>query len=161
MELHISLSQKLGALLRDNQHVMTTAESCTGGGVASAVTDVAGSSQWFDRAFVTYSNAAKMEMLGVSEATLAQHGAVSEPVVKEMVLGALQHSHATIGVAISGIAGPDGGSEDKPVGTVCFGFADQPGWLQIETCHFAGDRATVRAKAVTHALNVICQHLEN
>ncbi len=106
MEKTTKLSADLGALLAKYGHVLTTAESCTGGGVATAITDIAGSSGWLDRAFVTYSNEAKMEMLGVRVETLEEHGAVSEPVVIEMVQGALQHSNATIGVSISGVAGP-------------------------------------------------------
>ncbi len=159
MERTTKLSADLGALLEQHRHVMTTAESCTGGGVAAAITDIAGSSAWLDRAFVTYSNEAKMEMLGVDAKTLDENGAVSEPVVIEMVQGALNHSNATIGVSISGIAGPSGGSADKPVGTVCFAFADKQNWLLVETMHFAGDRAEVREQAVFHALTRIYQHL--
>ncbi|MBR9789892.1 MAG: nicotinamide-nucleotide amidase [Vibrionaceae bacterium] len=159
MERTTKLSADLGALLELHGHVMTTAESCTGGGVAAAITDIAGSSAWLDRAFVTYSNEAKMEMLGVDAKTLDENGAVSEPVVIEMVQGALNHSNATIGVSISGIAGPSGGSADKPVGTVCFAFADKQNWLLVETMHFAGDRAEVREQAVFHALTRIYQHL--
>jgi len=154
------LSQRLGDLLQANKHIMTSAESCTGGAVSAAITDIAGSSAWFDRAFITYSNEAKIEMLGVASPTLAAYGAVSEPVVGEMVAGALAHSNATIGVAISGIAGPSGGTEDKPVGTVCFGFAAKNGWRVIETRHFAGDRAEVRQQATTHALRVLCDYLQ-
>nr|WP_319555230.1 nicotinamide-nucleotide amidase [uncultured Vibrio sp.] len=160
MERTTKLSADLGALLEHYGHVMTTAESCTGGGVAAAITDIAGSSGWLDRAFVTYSNEAKMEMLGVQAHTLETHGAVSEPVVIEMVQGALEHSNATIGVSISGIAGPSGGSEEKPVGTVCFAFADNQQWLLVETMHFDGDRAAVREQAVFHALTRIYQHLD-
>lgn len=159
MERTTKLSADLGVLLEQYGHVMTTAESCTGGGVAAAITDIAGSSAWLDRAFVTYSNEAKMEMLGVKKKTLEMHGVVSEPVVIEMVQGALKHSNATIGVSISGIAGPGGGSEEKPVGTVCFAFADNQQWLLVETMHFDGDRAAVREQAVFHALTRIYQHL--
>lgn len=159
MERTTQLSAEVGALLAQHGHVMTTAESCTGGGVAAAITDIAGSSGWVDRAFVTYSNEAKMEMLGVHAQTLEENGAVSEPVVIEMVRGALEHSNATIGVSISGIAGPGGGSEEKPVGTVCFAFADKQDWLLVETMHFGGDRAKVRKQAVLHALTRIHQHL--
>ncbi|MGR5069709.1 MULTISPECIES: nicotinamide-nucleotide amidase [Vibrio] len=159
MEQTSKLSADLGALLAKHGHMMTTAESCTGGGVATAITDIAGSSAWLDRAFVTYSNEAKMEMLGVQATTLESYGAVSEPVVIEMVQGALKHSNATIGVSISGIAGPSGGSQEKPVGTVCFAFADTQDWLQVETMHFAGDRAEVREQAVIHALTQLQQHL--
>ncbi len=159
MERTIQLSAELGILLAQHGQVMTTAESCTGGGVATAITDIAGSSGWLDRAFVTYSNEAKMEMLGVCAQTLEVNGAVSEPVVVEMVQGALEHSNATIGVSISGIAGPGGGSTEKPVGTVCFAFADKQDWLLVETMHFDGDRAKVREQAVFHALTRIHQHL--
>lgn len=159
MEKTTKLSADLGALLAKHGHVLTTAESCSGGGVATAITDIAGSSGWLDRAFVTYSNEAKMEMLGVRAETLEEHGAVSEPVVIEMVQGALQHSNATIGVSISGVAGPGGGSDEKPVGTVCFAFADKHDWLFVETMHFSGDRAEVRQQAVMHALTRLHQHL--
>ncbi|MEZ8106341.1 MULTISPECIES: CinA family protein [Vibrio] len=153
------LSQRVGKLLLAHHQVMTTAESCTGGGVATAITDIAGSSSWFDRAFVTYSNEAKMEMLGVLPDTLDAYGAVSEPVVIEMVTGALLNSNATIGVSISGIAGPGGGTEGKPVGTVCFAWADKDQWQNVETCHFIGDRDQVRKLAIEHALIVMQNHL--
>lgn len=153
------LSQQLGELLLKHKQVLVTAESCTGGGVANAITEIAGSSAWFDRAFVTYSNEAKQEMIGVEGQTLAEFGAVSEPVVIQMVQGALNNSNATIGVSISGIAGPTGGSEEKPVGTVCFAWADKSGWLKVETQYFAGDRSAVRTQAVIHALETIKEHL--
>ncbi|XAW89911.1 nicotinamide-nucleotide amidase [Vibrio sp. CDRSL-10 TSBA] len=159
MELQQRLSEQVGELLLARQQVLVTAESCTGGGVAAAVTDIAGSSAWFDRAFVTYSNEAKQEMIGVRAATLAEHGAASEPVVIEMAQGALAHSNGTIAVSISGIAGPGGGSEEKPVGMVCFAWADKQGWLQVETQFFAGDRQTVRQLAVHHALAGVANHL--
>ncbi|QIL85108.1 nicotinamide-nucleotide amidohydrolase family protein [Vibrio sp. HDW18] len=160
MQTLYASSQQLGRLLEQHQHILATAESCTGGGVAYLITEVAGSSAWFDRSFVTYSNQAKQEMLGVQPATLALHGAVSEPTVQEMVLGALQHSHATLAVAISGIAGPAGGSPEKPVGTVCFGFADQFGWLRLETCHFVGDRQQVRQQAIEHVFDQLMVYLQ-
>ncbi|NVD07543.1 CinA family protein [Vibrio sp. JPW-9-11-11] len=153
-------AEKLGKLLKQHNHLFVTAESCTGGGVSAAVTDVAGSSQWFDRAFVTYSNQAKVEMLGVTPQTLDQHGAVSEETAQEMVLGALQHSSASIGVSISGIAGPGGGSEEKPVGTVCFAWADKNGWLESRTFHLDGDRQQVRQQAVELAMQVLCEKLD-
>ncbi len=153
------LSQQLGSLLLEHNQILVTAESCTGGGVASAITDIAGSSSWFDRAFVTYSNEAKQEMIGVKTETLAEFGAVSEPVVIEMVQGALKNSNATIGVSISGIAGPGGGSAEKPVGTVCFAWASKDGWQQVETKYFAGDRSEVREQAVTYALQKLQKHL--
>lgn len=148
MELATALGEQLARL----QWVAATAESCTGGGVATAITDIAGSSAWFDRAFVTYSNEAKQEMLGVAAQTLDSHGAVSEAVVREMAAGALAHSRADISVAISGIAGPGGGSESKPVGTVWFAWADRHGWISAERYQFDGDRSAVRAQAVTVAL---------
>jgi len=159
MESQHLLSVELGQLLQQNQQIFATAESCTGGGVATAITDIAGSSAWFDRAFVTYSNEAKMEMLGVQASTLELNGAVSEPVVVEMVRGALQHSNATIAASISGIAGPGGGSVEKPVGTVCFGFADQSGWQHVTTEYFSGDRASVRKQAIAFVLTTIHQYL--
>ncbi|MDP4492075.1 MULTISPECIES: nicotinamide-nucleotide amidase [Vibrio] len=159
MRTPLLMSQQLGLLLAKQQQILTTAESCTGGGVAYWVTEVAGSSAWFDRSFVTYSNEAKQEMIGVREATLQQFGAVSEQTVEEMALGALLHSKATLAAAISGIAGPGGGSAEKPVGTVCFGFASVQGWLKIETCHFTGDREQVRQQAIEHVLQSLIQHL--
>lgn len=117
------LSEQVGLALKARGATVTTAESCTGGWLAKAITDIAGSSAWFERGFVTYSNEAKAQMIGVREETLAQHGAVSEPVVVEMAIGALKAARADFAVAISGIAGPDGGSEEKPVGTVWFAFA--------------------------------------
>ncbi|MCG9727857.1 nicotinamide-nucleotide amidase [Vibrio brasiliensis] len=159
MESQQILSQQLGELLDQHHLVLTTAESCTGGGVSAAITDIAGSSAWFDRAFITYSNEAKMEMLGVAEQTLQSFGAVSEQTVEEMVKGAVANSNANIGVSISGIAGPGGATEDKPVGTVCFGWADETGWLKVATYHFAGDRSQVRQQAVETALKVLYEKL--
>ena len=137
--------------------MLATAESCTGGWIAKCCTDVAGSSAWFDRGFVTYSNAAKQDMLGVRAETLAQYGAVSEAVVAEMATGALRHSQAHIAVAVSGIAGPSGGSPEKPVGTVCFAWAMRNGEVLTKTCQFAGDREAVRWQSVVFALNGILQ----
>ncbi|HAS62769.1 MAG TPA: nicotinamide-nucleotide amidase [Vibrio sp.] len=159
MESHQTLSIELGKLLLEHQQILTTAESCTGGGVATVVTDIAGSSAWFDRAFVTYSNEAKMEMLNVQASSLELHGAVSEAVAVEMVQGALSHANATIAVSISGIAGPTGGSEEKPVGTVCFAFADKIGWQKVSTQYFMGDRAKVRSQAIEYALKTLCEYL--
>ena len=135
---------------------IATAESCTGGMVAAALTDVPGSSDVVERGFVTYSNAAKVEMLGVAEATLAAHGAVSEAVAREMAEGALSHSHADLAVSITGIAGP-GGSEFKPEGRVCFGLARKGRATMTETVEFgAPGRAQVRAAARDHALALLC-----
>ena len=139
--------------------MLATAESCTGGWIAKCCTDVAGSSAWFDRGFITYSNAAKQDMLGVRAETLAQYGAVSEAVVAEMAMGALQHSQAHIAVAVSGIAGPSGGSVEKPVGTVCFAWAVRGGEVTTTTCHFAGDREAVRWQATEYALYGLLQRI--
>ena len=131
---------------------LALAESCTGGWIAKAVTDIAGSSAWFDRGFVTYSNAAKQDELGVAAETLAEFGAVSEPVVRQMAEGALRRSTAEVAVAVSGIAGPGGGSADKPVGTVCFAWSARGGETVVETVRFPGDREAVRRQTVAHAL---------
>ena len=143
--------EKLAALLLSNGWRLATAESCTGGMIAAACTDLAGSSHWFERGFVTYSNEAKTELLGVDPALIAAHGAVSEVVARAMAFGAIRHSHAQVSVAVTGVAGPSGGSADKPVGTVWFGF-QVDGRLTSETRRFAGDRAAVREATVRHAL---------
>lgn len=147
-----TLVAKVGALLLTNGQRLTTAESCTGGWVAQCLTAVAGSSDWFERGFITYSNAAKQEMLGVSAATLKEHGAVSEATAAAMAEGALRHSHADWALAITGIAGPSGGSPEKPVGTVCFGWAGPEGRCNTETRVFHGNREQVRAQSVTFSL---------
>jgi nicotinamide-nucleotide amidase len=141
----------LARLLPQRGWMMASAESCTGGLIAAACTDLAGSSVWFERGFVTYSNAAKTELLGVDAQLIEQHGAVSEPVAHAMALGALRHSQAQVSVAVTGIAGPSGGSADKPVGTVWFGWAID-GAVHTQLQVFEGDRAAVRAAAVRHAL---------
>ncbi|MGF1720120.1 nicotinamide-nucleotide amidase [Vibrio kyushuensis] len=158
-QLNKQLSKQVGQLLLETKQIMATAESCTGGGVATSITDMAGSSAWFDRAFVTYSNEAKMEMLGVKQETLEQYGAVSEPIVVEMVNGALSHSKATLAVSISGIAGPGGATEGKPVGTVCFAWASNCDWRKVETIYFEGDRESVRSQAISHALQSVIDYL--
>ncbi|MFB0935909.1 MAG: CinA family protein [Propionivibrio sp.] len=147
-----ALAGQLGALLLEGRQKLVTAESCTGGWVAQCLTAIAGSSEWFDRGFVTYSNEAKQEMLGVPADTLVAHGAVSQPVAVAMAEGALRHSHADWAVAITGIAGPSGGSVQKPVGTVCFAWACRDGRVAAGTSHFAGNREEVRARSVAHAL---------
>ena len=146
------LSRELGEALQARGWFAATAESCTGGGVATAITDIAGSSGWFDRGFVTYTNEAKQQMLGVSIDSLLRHGAVSEAVVLEMARGGLARSDAGICVAISGIAGPGGGSEDKPVGTVWIGWKRRGGYARAEIFHFEGDRDAVRRQTVAAAL---------
>ena len=140
--------------------MLVTAESCTGGWAAQAVTAIAGSSDWFERGFVTYSNAAKEEMLGVRPATIAKYGAVSEETAREMALGALKHSRGTIALAITGIAGPSGGSAEKPVGTVCFAWARKGHDAIAETRRFSGDRDAVRRQSVEHALGKVLQLLD-
>ena len=146
-----ALAADVGALLLSNGQRLVTAESCTGGWVAQCLTSIAGSSQWFERGFVSYSNEAKQEMLGVESDTLRLHGAVSEAVAAAMASGALRHSHADWALAITGIAGPGGASTGKPVGTVCFGWAGPEGFVELETCHFSGTREDVRAHSVAHA----------
>ena len=147
-----SLAAELGRALLARGWRMTTAESCTGGLVAGAITDVAGSSEWFERGFVTYSNAAKGEMLGVARAVLGQYGAVSEPVARAMAEGALARSSADCAVSITGVAGPGGGTAAKPVGMVCFAWAGRGLPTRVATRHFPGDRAAVRAASVEAAL---------
>jgi nicotinamide-nucleotide amidase len=146
------LAEKVGAELRRRKLMLATAESCTGGWIAEAVTMVPGSSDWFERGFVTYTYISKREMLGVKQATLAKHGAVAEAVVSEMVAGALARSHAQIAVAVSGVAGPSGGTPGKPVGTVCFAWGRKKRKPRSETRRFRGDREAVRRKSVEHAL---------
>lgn len=146
-----SAARRLGAALAARGARVAVAESCTGGWVAKALTDVAGSSAWFERGFVTYSNDAKIDMLAVPAGLIAGHGAVSEPVARAMADGARRRSGAELAVAVSGIAGPDGGTLDKPVGTVCFAWADRD-TVQSGQCHFAGDREAVRRLSVAHAL---------
>ena len=143
--------QAVADTLLRRQWMLAAAESCTGGMVAAACTDLAGSSAWLERGFVTYSNAAKTQMLGVDAQLIAAHGAVSEPVAHAMAQGALQHSAAQVALAITGVAGPGGGSEAKPVGTVWFAFAG-PWGVHSEVQHFGGDRAAVRQAAALHAL---------
>lgn len=161
-ELQLEIEQlavEVGALLKRTRVKLATAESCTGGWIAEAITAVPGSSAWFDRGFVTYSNEAKIEMLDVSAATLARHGAVSEAVVREMAQGAIRHSRAHVSVSISGIAGPDGGSPDKPVGTVWFGWGQKLGYVEAARHQLTGDRAAIRARSVLIALDGLRQRL--
>ena len=147
-----NLAAQVGALLKAHGLMLATAESCTGGGVAQALTEIAGSSVWFERGFVTYSNLSKQQLLGVSAETLKQHGAVSEATVREMVSRALQHSAAQVALAVSGIAGPDGGTPGKPVGTVWFAWGIESGETIAQRHQIAGNRAEVREKAVGIAL---------
>lgn len=147
-----SLAAALGELLRASGERLATAESCTGGWVGQCLTAVAGSSNWFERGFISYSNEAKIELLGVAADTLATHGAVSEATAAAMAMGALRHSHANWALAITGVAGPGGGSPGKPVGTVCFAWVAREGRVDTVTRHFRGDRRAIRAQAVAHAL---------
>jgi len=149
---------QLAALLQDKGWMLATAESCTGGMIAAACTELSGSSNWFERGFVTYSNEAKTEMLGVDPALIEAHGAVSEVVARAMAFGAVRHSRARVSVAVTGVAGPTGGSKDKPVGTVWFAFMVD-GVPSSETRRFDGDRAAVRGATVRHALGRLLQLL--
>ena len=158
MESVVTRTEQLAQLLLRRHWMLATAESCTGGLIAAACTELAGSSNWFERGFVTYSNQAKTELLGVDAKTIATHGAVSEAVVRAMAEGAVRHSRARVGVAVTGVAGPTGGSKDKPVGTVWFGFLVD-GELTSETMRFPGDRAAVRAATVQHALDGLIRRL--
>ena len=153
------LAERLGHLLLERGEWLAAAESCTGGWLAQSVTAIAGSSAWFDRGFVTYSNAAKMDMLGVPESTLDRHGAVSEAVARAMAQGALAYSRADWTAAITGIAGPGGGSPEKPIGTVCFAWASKNGGCEATLSLFSGDRATIREQAVRFALNGLIDRL--
>jgi nicotinamide-nucleotide amidase len=150
----------LADLMLEKGLFLTAAESCTGGMIAATCTDLAGSSAWFERGFVTYSNAAKTDMLGVDAALIAQHGAVSEPVARAMAFGAIRHSRAQVSVAVTGVAGPTGGSLAKPVGTVWFGFS-VAGSLTSEVMRFDGDRAAVRTATVQHALQGLINRLKS
>jgi len=153
-----ALARQVGAALKAQGMTLVTAESCTGGGVAQAVTRISGSSDWFDRGFVTYSNASKEEMLGVSPETLEQHGAVSEATVREMAQGALQYSSAQIALSVSGIAGPTGGTPEKPVGMVWFAWATNHD-VQAVRHQLSGDRDAIRAKSVQIALQGVINML--
>jgi nicotinamide-nucleotide amidase len=153
----VALSQELGAQLLAQHLMVVTAESCTAGGIAYAITQTSGSSQWFDRGYVTYSNASKQSVLGVSTAYLRDFGAVSEPVARAMALGALAHSQAQIAVAVTGVAGPTGGTPEKPVGMVCLAWAikrdpTSAPWVRTATRSYSGDRAAVRTQAIIEAL---------
>jgi nicotinamide-nucleotide amidase len=154
------LSAEVGLALSGEHLSLVTAESCTAGGIGYAVTLVPGSSAWFDRGFITYSNEAKQQVLGVAPAYLRDFGAVSEPVARAMALGALSHSSAQVAVAVTGIAGPSGGTAGKPVGTVCFAWAvrrdaAQAAWVRTETRRFDGDRAAVRTQTIVHSLRAL------
>lgn len=152
------LAQTVGEALKAQGLMLVTAESCTGGWAAMALTAIAGSSDWFERGYVVYSNAAKREELGVSEDTLTRHGAVSEETAREMAAGALKNGRGQVALAITGVAGPTGGSRDKPVGTVCFAWA-RGGKISSETRRLDGDRESVRRQSVLHALQGVLELL--
>jgi len=154
-----ALAARVADKLLARQQVLAIAESCTGGWVGQCLTAIAGSSLWFDRGFVTYSNAAKIELLDVPEFTIKRHGAVSEATARAMVQGALAKSRAHWALAITGVAGPTGGSAKNPVGTVCFAWAEKDGGCVAETCRFDGDRQAVRLQSVAHALNGLLQRI--
>lgn len=151
-QLIYQLAFEIGQQLKKRQWKLVTAESCTGGGLAYFLTDVPGCSDWFERGFVTYSNLAKQELLGVKTETLTKHGAVSQPVAYDMAEGALKHSAAQVSISITGIAGPSGGSLQKPVGTVWFGWAGIHADTVTEVRYFSGDRHEIREQAIQVAL---------
>lgn len=153
------LARRIGERLKAANAMLVTAESCTGGWAAQVVTSVAGSSAWFDRGFVTYSDAAKQELLGVSAETLRQHGAVSEQTAREMARGALQRSRASVALSITGVAGPSGGTREKPVGMVCFAWS-RASEVRSGTHYFSGDRESVRRQSVILALEGVLKTLE-
>jgi nicotinamide-nucleotide amidase len=153
------LAERVGRALEARGAMAATAESCTGGWIAEAITMVPGSSAWFDRGFVTYSDAAKQELLGVRAETLRQHGAVSEQTAREMALGALARSQATLALSITGVAGPTGGTQAKPIGTVCLAWA-QGKTIRSETRLFSGDREKVRRQSVIRALEGVLEALD-
>jgi len=146
------LARQLGRACKRRRISVATAESCTGGGVATAITRISGSAKWFDRGFVTYSNGAKRELLGVSARTLARHGAVSEEVAREMAAGVLERSPSELSVSVTGIAGPTGGSRAKPVGLVWFAWGSRGGIIQTRAFRFGGTRMEIRTQAVAIAI---------
>lgn len=157
-ELH-QLAAELGDKLIARGWMLATAESCTGGWVGQLLTSLPGSSQWYERGFITYANAAKIEMLGVPAEVIDEHGAVSEETASAMAAGALAHSHAQATLAISGIAGPGGGTPQKPVGLVCYGWALEDGTVMSSTCRLDGDREEIRSRAVAAAMRGLIELL--
>jgi nicotinamide-nucleotide amidase len=161
MEDIIDLAKRVGFSLKAHGLQLTTAESCTGGAIAQTITEIAGSSAWFERGFITYSNASKTALLNVPAALIAQHGAVSEEVAKAMAEGALANSNAQIAISTTGIAGPSGATPGKPVGTVCFGWARHGHETRTNRVLYKGDRQSVRQQAVAHALQELLLIIEN
>jgi nicotinamide-nucleotide amidase len=160
MERLLELSTELGRVLVVKHLKLSTVESCTGGWIGQSLTAVAGSSAWYERGFVTYSNSSKVELVGVPPEVISQAGAVSKPVVQAMARGALSHSHADLALAVTGIAGPDGGSAGKPVGTVWLGWIARTGMERAEQYLFTGDREAVRRQSVIEALSGLIRFLE-
>ena len=162
---NLALASQLGELLKSQGHTLTLAESCTGGGASECVTAITGSSAWFDRAFITYSNQAKIDMLGVNPATLTTHGAVSENTALQMALGAMHRAQVDVSASITGIAGPTGGTPQKPVGMVCFGFAIKHMSDEIHsrthTAYFTGDREGIRLQAIYAVFSGLISLLNN
>lgn len=155
----LELSEQLGVLLKTSNKKIATAESCTGGGIAQIITEIAGSSVWFDRGFVTYSNAAKQQMLAVKSQTLETYGAVSEQTAVEMLIGALDKSDADCAIAVTGIAGPDGGTAEKPTGTVYVAWGYKNEQAKVLKQHFLGDRGQVRTQTAKTALRLVVKDL--
>ena len=154
------LAQKIGTLLSQRKLKLATVESCTGGSLAKLITDVPGASEWFDCGFITYSNESKVRFVNVPEELIVQNGAVSQKVALAMAKGALDVTGVDIAISTTGIAGPDGGSLDKPVGTVCFGFATKESYFSTDKQLFEGDRSKVREKSVIYSLECLCNYLE-
>lgn len=155
-----TLAERLGHTLIAKGHKIATAESCTGGWIAQAITEIPGSSAWFDRGFVTYSNNAKVQMLGVNPQTLAEHGAVSAEIAQQMAAGALANSKADWAVAVTGIAGPDGGSEEKPVGTVYVAWQSKAGFSKVERLQLSGNRHQIRRQTAIRAIEGVLEYQE-
>ncbi|MDQ7091476.1 MAG: CinA family protein [Methylococcales bacterium] len=152
----IILAAELGKKLQQQTLTLAVAESCTGGGISQVITEIAGSSHWFDRGFITYSNRAKIDMLGVSETTLNQSGAVSEETALEMVAGVLKYSPVDWAISVTGVAGPDGGSEEKPVGTVFIAWQTKTTDPLVKHYLFKGDRHQIRQQVIVKALEGVC-----
>lgn len=160
MEQPLTIAKQVSQYLLARQWLLATAESCTGGWIAETMTAIAGSSQWFERGFVCYSNRAKQEMLGVDAEALKRYGAVSEEVARALAEGVLKHSHAQVSLAVTGIAGPDGGTPEKPVGTVWFAWSGHHFATESHVQHFTGNRRQVRLQAVLYSLEQLRQRLE-
>lgn len=157
---YLELSQQAGSLLSQKNMKLVTVESCTGGSLAKLVTDVPGSSGWFECGFTTYSNESKTNLVKVPADLIAQQGAVSQKVALAMAKGALEVTAGDVAISTTGIAGPDGGSPEKPVGTVCFGFATKDGVFSTDKQRFSGDREAVRNQSIQHCLECLCRYLE-